>query len=121
MNVKKILETLSIPATLYHATYKPLLSSINKYGLNSKYGKKTYPDSRDGIIYLARDKHVAESYAEVSDQVSEEWLDKIIILKIKTKGLNFSKFKLDSNVINNKGETIEYHGIIPFDNISVEK
>ena len=121
MNVKQILEVLSIPAVLYHATYKSLFPSIKNYGLNSKYGKKTYPDSKDGVVYLARDKHVAESYAEVSDQVPEEWLDEIIILKIKTKGLNYSKFKIDSNVINSEGETIEYHGSIPYNNISLEK
>lgn len=121
MNVKQILEALSIPTILYHATYKPLLSSIKKYGLDSRYGKKTYPDSKNGVVYLAISKDIAESYAEVSDEVSEEWLDQIVILKIKTKGLDYSKFKIDSNVINSEGETIEYHGSIPYNNISLEK
>lgn len=108
----------TIPSILYHATYKPLLNNIKKNGLNSKLGKKTYPDSKQGYIYLSKDKNVAESYAETSDIIPEEWLDEIIILKINTKNLSKDNFSIDDNVLDNKGDTIKYKGIIPWSEIN---
>lgn len=102
---------------LYHATYKPLLPSIKKNGLNSSIAKKSWPDSKTGVIYLAKDPHVAESYAETSDYVDEDWLDEIIVLKIQISKLDQSKLKKDENVRNDSNDTLEYHGIIPFDAI----
>jgi hypothetical protein len=112
---------LEVPQYLYHATYKPLLDSIKENGLNTSLGKKTYPDSVKGVIYLAKEKDVAESYAETSDVVDEDWLEQIIILKINTKKLNKNYFYTDKNVKHNKGDTLEYHGTIPFKYIEVIK
>lgn len=112
---------LEVPKYLYHATYKPLLSSIKENGLNSLLGKKTYPDSVRGVIYLAKDKDVAESYAETSDVVDEDWLDQIIILRVNTEKLNNNYFYTDKNVKHNQGDTLEYHGNIPFKYIEVIK
>ena len=113
---------LSVPPVLYHATYRPLLRSIKRGGLGGPGSeKKKWEDSIHGAVYLALDPHVAESYAETSDSVPDDWLDEIVILQISTDGLNPSKFMLDRNVRDNAGDTVEYHGIIPLSNISVLK
>ncbi len=113
--------TSNIPQYLYHATYRPLLKSIKTHGLGGSGAQAKWEDSKPGVTYLALDADVAESYAESSDVVPDEWLDKIVILKISTRGLDTSKFKLDSNVLDNEGDTLEYHGVIPISNISVVK
>jgi hypothetical protein len=41
------------------------------------------------------------------------------MLKINTNGLDNSKFDIDKNVLDNTGDTIEYNGIIPINNISI--
>ena len=107
-----------IPSVLYHATYKPRLKSIKLKGLGAG-GKRNWEDSKSGVIYLALDPNVAESYAESSDMVPDEWLDQIVILKISTVGLDPSKFSIDSNVQDNTGDTVEYNGVIPVSNISL--
>ena len=109
-----------IPSVLYHATYKPRLKSIKLKGLGAG-GKRNWEDSKSGVIYLALDPNVAESYAESSDMVPDEWLDQIVILKISTVGLDPSKFSIDSNVQDNTGDTVEYNGVIPVSNISLYK
>lgn len=115
-----LIENVTIPQVLYHATYKPLIKSITKHGLGGKGSdKKKWPDSKSGVVYLAIDPDVAESYAESSDEVNEDWLDEIVILKIRTANLDQSKFMLDRNVIDNAGDTIEYHGVIPVSEISL--
>ena len=111
----------NIPATLYHSTYRPLLKSIKKYGLGGDKAQAKWNDSEPGVVYLALDKNVAESYAETSDVVPDEWLNEIVILKISTAGLDKNKFNIDSNVQDNEGDTIEYRGIIPVTNISLIK
>lgn len=111
----------NIPATLYHATYRPLLKSIKTNGLGGDKAQAKWEDSKPGVVYLAFDKNVAESYAETSDVVPDEWLDKIIILKISTSGLDKTKFGIDRNVQDNVGDTVEYHGVIPVSNISLVK
>jgi hypothetical protein len=107
-----------IPSVLYHATYKPRLKSIKLKGLGAG-GKRNWEDSQRGVVYLALDPNVAESYAETSDMVPDEWLDSIVILKIATAGLDPNKFHIDRNVQDNAGDTVEYHGIIPPSNISL--
>lgn len=100
-----------IPEYLYHATFEPYLKGIKKEGL--KGGKNlNYTDSKPDLVYLSRDPENARSYAEVSENVPEEYLDKIKILKIPTKNLDLSKLNIDKNVIENKGDTLEYKGII---------
>ena len=110
----------SIPSILYHATYKPRLKNIKLKGLGAG-GKRNWEESKRGVVYLALDPNVAESYAETSDMVPDEWLDQIVILKIATAGLDPNKFYIDSNVQDNQGDTLEYHGVIPLKNISLYK
>lgn len=106
--------SVAVPAMLYHATYRPLLRSIKANGLGGKGSeRKKWEDSKPGIVYLATSPEVAESYAETSDVVNDDWLDEIVILKIRTENLDPSKFSIDRNVIDNQGDTLEYHGVIP--------
>lgn len=113
----KLGQTERIPKILYHATYVPLLRSIMTYGLGGKTKRRNWEDSVKGTSYLAEDKDVAESYAETSDMVPESWLDKIIVLKVKTDKLDIRLFGKDKN--NLSGDTFEYRGVIPPTEIEV--
>ena len=97
--------------TLYHATYKPLLKSIQANGLGGGGAQTKWTDSKPGVVYLAKDPDVAVSYAETSDEVPEEWLDQIVVLAISTDSLDTSKLKDDENVLDDD-ITLEYHGVI---------
>ena len=103
---------------LYHATYRPLLASIQKHGLGGSPAQAQWEDSEPGVVYLAVSRDIAESYAEANNQVPEEWLDKIVILKIDASRLDPRRLKVDRNVQDNTGDTLEYHGVIPVDNFS---
>lgn len=113
MRINELLESVDIPSVLYHATYRPLLKSIKQHGLGGDRARAKWEDSVPGVVYLALDPNVAESYAESSEAVPDEWLDEIVILKISTAGLDRSKLKIDQNVLGNAGDTLEYHGVIP--------
>jgi hypothetical protein len=118
--VSEITESLNkIPKYLYHATYRPLLRRIKKQGLDSNLGKKNWDFSINGYIYLAIDPDIAESYAESSEEVSEDWLDEIIILVIDTDKIDKSKLFIDKNVKDNEGDTLEYRGIISPDALKI--
>ena len=114
--------SVNVPKYLYHATYKPFLNSIKKKGLGNT-NKKMYTDSKGkGTVYLALDPDVAISYAETAEWLDDvddydKYADNIIVLKIDTQSLNQSNFYIDDNVIDNEGDTIEYHGIIPFSSV----
>ena len=60
--------TQEIPEFFYHATYKALLPSIEATGLDTREVQLAWEDSKPGIVYLANDPAVAESYAEASDE-----------------------------------------------------
>lgn len=109
---------VGFPNILYHATYKPLLPKIKKYGLDSNQGKPNWADSKSGVIYLATDKWEAEAYAEASEEVPETWLDKIIVFEIATQDLDKALLRPDSNVIDGT-TTFEYHGTIPYKNLKI--
>ena len=110
------------PEKLYHATYKQFLKSIQQKGLgNTK--RKMWSDSVRGVVYLADDPWVAESYAETSEfledrEDADDFLDNIIILEVDISKLDINKLEIDKNVLLGEGEansTWEYHGIIPWE------
>tara|TARA_B100000287_G_scaffold55118_1_gene48381 strand:+ start:191 stop:577 length:387 start_codon:yes stop_codon:yes gene_type:complete len=110
----------SIPPVLYHATYKKLLPSIKEKGLDTRKVQLAWEDSEPGVVYLANDPYVAESYAETSENVPEEWLDEIVLLKILSKDLDLSKLYQDRNVRSDEEpSTFEYHEIIPWEIIKL--
>jgi hypothetical protein len=113
MRATQFIQETTIPGILYHATYRPLLKSIRKNGLGGSGAKRNYEDSRSGVVYLATTPDIAESYAETSDIVPEDWLDEIVILTVNTAAIDRNKLFVDQNVLDNKGDTFEYHGIIP--------
>ena len=114
--IKEAMELIEVPEYLYHATYKQLLPSIKQNGLGGET-RKNWEDSAAGMVYLAHNPEQAESYAETSDMVPEEWLDEIVVLKIGTKGIDHSLLSVDDQ--NLAGDTIQYNGIIPSEYISV--
>ena len=95
---------------LYHATYGPLLKSIQAKGLGNTT-QSQWTDSEPGVVYLARDPEVARSYAETADAVPEEWLDQIVVLQISQKDLDADRLGTDQNVQDNTGDTLEYHSL----------
>lgn len=97
---------------LYHATYGPLLKSIQARGLGNTT-QSQWTDSKPGVVYLARDPEVARSYAETAESVPEEWLDDIVVLRISQADLDPKLLYVDRNVQDNTGDTLEYHAIIP--------
>ena len=110
--------TQEIPEFFYHATYKALLPSIKATGLDTREASLAWEDSKPGIVYLANDPGVAESYAEAAEEVSDEIYDSgIVLLKISSKDLDISKLKDDSNVLEDDSDTYEYHGQIPWDKL----
>lgn len=111
---------VATPARLYHSTYRPLVNSIMKNGLGGKGSKKQWDDSKSGVVYLAADKNVAESYAESAENVPDDWLDEIVTLTIDVSKIDQSKLSVDKNVQDNDGSTYEYLGVIPVDAISEE-
>ena len=110
-------EDIEVPDYLYHATYEPLIASIEKYGLGATK-RQNWEDSRKGVVYLAKDPEVARSYAETNETVPEEWLDKIVVLKINTAGLDLNNLLPDQNVLDGD-DTLEYHGVIK-ENINLD-
>jgi hypothetical protein len=100
---------------LYHATYTIHKQSVAKNGLKKNSDHNNWDDSKKGRLYLAKNPHVALSYAESSDEVSDEHYDSgIIVYKVHKKHLDNSKIKKDSNVRNSDRDTVEYHDDIPF-------
>lgn len=107
---------------LYHATYKELLPLIKKEGLGGSSSKPNWEDSKSGVIYFARTPEIAESYAETAENVPEEWLDDIIILRVDKNVLDSDKLFYDKNVLtydDEEKDTFEYHGIVNFSDIDI--
>lgn len=100
---------VTIPKFLFHATFDEVLPSILKNGLVP--GSDNWEDSDGTMVYLAIDRDVAESYAETADHIDDSW--DIVVLKIDTDTLDLSKLDIDSNVLDNAGDTFQYNGTIP--------
>lgn len=94
----------------YHATYKPYLDSILKKGLTKSIAKKSWKGSGN-YVYLSINPDVAESYAETTDDVPEEFLDNIVVLKIDGDKLKRNLLQTDEK--NKSGDTIQYNDDIP--------
>ena len=105
------------PASLYHATYKPLVLKIKTEGLGGNSAKANWPDSKKGVTYWAKSADIAYSYAETCESVPEDWLDQIVVFECKIENFDLKKLFLNPNVIENDNATFEYHGIMPFDKL----
>ena len=111
-----------IPNKLYHATYLQFLDSIKANGLG-KTENKMWTDSKSGVVYLAEDPWVAESYAATSEFLDDRedadyFLDNIIILEVDTTKLDSAKLNIDENVLlydDEERATWEYDRCIPWE------
>lgn len=105
---------------LYHATFKKNLNSIKKRGLGNTT-KTLWDDSIPGVVYLAIDPYIAESYAEaIADDLGIE--SDIVVLSVSLDDLDINLLKQDSNVLVDDIDeisTYEYHGVIPFEALEV--
>lgn len=117
MLLKQLLESIEVKY-LYHATYTPLIPSIKKSGLNPNISKKSW-DFSGHYVYLSPDKDVAESYAETSDNVPEEYLDQIVVFRIKVSSLDTNKLSIDNN--NKARDTYQYTETIPWNLLNIVK
>lgn len=106
-----------LPTKFYHATYKQKLANIKRFGLDNTRTIKAWDDSKTGTVYMCTDPNVAASYAEASDRVPDHYLDNIVILHIDTTKLDLDKLNLDENILDNKGDSLEYNGVIPYSSI----
>ena len=117
-----LLEQAELPPKLYHATYGPLVESIEREGLGGDRDT-VWEDSVRGTVYLALDPEIAYEYAETSDDAwdnfeTDDGLE-IVTFEVDTAQLDPSKFNIDQNVIDNEGDTLEYYGIVPPSALSV--
>ena len=81
---------------LYHATYLPYLEEIKKSGYIKPGIHKNW-DVSENFIYLTRDPDDAYNWAETAEDVPEEYLDQIVVLKIDPKYLDIDKLDIDYN------------------------
>ena len=118
MKLKLLLES-TVPTKLYHATYKQFIKSIKKDGGLIGGKNKMWGDSKSYVVYLAKDRDVAESYMEDNDFLNDldddeydDYVDNIVVFEIDTSHLDPKLLKIDQNVRNNDGATYEYAGKI---------
>lgn len=115
MKLRELLENVE-SEYLYHSTYRQLIPSIKRQGLNPNISKKSWSFSGN-YVYLSPDKDVAESYAETSDNVPEEYLDNIITLRVNRKDLNKNSLSVDEN--NKSKDTLQYSEVIPWNKLEI--
>tara|TARA_R100000458_G_C8249193_1_gene226483 strand:- start:609 stop:983 length:375 start_codon:yes stop_codon:yes gene_type:complete len=106
-------ESIPVPDVLYHATYRDLVDSIQKSGLGGKR-LTNWSGSREGVVYLHIDPDAAYSYAETADEEDEK---EVVVYKVNTAELDAELFQLDREILDNQGESWEYHSIIPFEKL----
>jgi len=122
IKLKEIL-TQEIPEYFYHATFKQLLPSIQKYGLNpNKIAIKMWRYSKSDRIYLVDNPEFAVDYVKNSDSldIPDNWFNEIIIFRIQSSNLEISKLHDDANInLTDDIVICEYHGIIPWNIIEL--
>ena len=105
------------PVTLYHATFRAYLPSILSRGLGATQ-HKSWTESADGVVCLADDEDLAESFAECADAVAPEvYASGIAVLEVDVRNLDI---KPDRNIIH-EGDIHEweYTGVIAPCNLKV--
>jgi len=110
---------LPIPSTLFHATYRANLESIQQVGITScpEGGVKMYQDCQNGV-YLHTDPDVAYSYVETADNdsIPNEWIEggDIVVLSINVSYLDVELLETDPNLPPPMNEdSFLYNGTIP--------
>ena len=111
MEIKNFESFGTEPQFYYHATYKPRLKSILKKGLVPNFKKKNWEDSED-FVYIDTDYDCAVSFCESSEEVPEDWLDEIVVIKIDASKLDKSKMRVDPNIVGEEHTAFIYDGVI---------
>jgi hypothetical protein len=101
-----------VPQFLYHGTFWPNYESIMQHGLGGKVTQKAWSFSTDGLVYMVADADEAEIFAEGSEEVSQDWLDAIIVLQIDASQLDVKKLFVDDT-------EYTYAGVVPPSAISL--
>ena len=104
----------------YHATYKPLLEKIKKQGLLPEKAGKNFDVIEKGI-YIDRTKEGAKAFAEINENVPEEWIDDIIVFEFTAKQIKDEFLEYDPNMITSAGQlpqTFIYKNILKVDSIT---
>lgn len=109
MNLQQLFETHDV---MYHATFKPYLSSIFKHGLKPDMPHKSWRYSHD-VVCLSPTPEVAESYAENADEVPDDFINEVVILQVDMNQLNPKLLFRDRNVRDESDSAYEYRGVIP--------
>lgn len=126
-NLENHAMTLKLPFTLYHATLKSNLPSIEKYGLGGNTTNKLWDSQTDYFqnyqkgVFLADNPDVARDFVESSEYYDDE---DIVIFEIYRADLELSNLFIDPNVIDNLtgDESIAtwfYNDIIDYNKLNV--
>jgi hypothetical protein len=117
-----------LPDFLYHATYRPLMTSIEEKGIvPGGVDYKNFDWSKD-FVYLAANSENAISFIECSENedIPEDWLDDIVVVSIDVSKLDRSKLFRDENwnpsMSDNEPDgwqSYQYSGTIPPDAINL--
>lgn len=70
-------------AYLYHATYRAYKDDISRFGLKRPGGRSNYKTYAGEYIYLSATAKEAEDYARAATNVPEDWLNNIVIFKVR--------------------------------------
>ena len=105
---------------LYHATYGKYIDSIKEKGLGAVQ-HKNWEFSKDGVVCFASYTDVAISFAETSEDISDEVYNSgIVLLAVPTAELNPVLLERDRNIVG-RAENVScaYRGVIPAEAIYV--
>jgi len=108
-----------LSSTLYHATYRANLKSIQQVGITPcpEGGVKMYQDCQNGV-YLHTDPDVAYSYVETADNdsIPDEWIEggDIVVLGVNSVYLDPELLVADPNIDpSHDTNSFLYNGVIP--------
>lgn len=98
---------------IYHATFSNRLKNIKRFGLGAKQ-LKNWEFSEDFIVYFAYDAHIAESFAECSEETDDETYDSgIVILCVDENSLG------DDGILSENGDELLYTGVVKPEKIGI--
>lgn len=113
IRTRSLFNKKEIQPEYYHTTRIQNLKSIFKYGLNPhKMQKRNHKLSKQNVVYLHTYKMIYQSMPK-SDIGNVD----VVLLTVKTEGLDKNEFWWDENYTDSFDEYIQYHGIIPIENI----
>ena len=89
---------------LYHASYNKFRNAILSEGLRTEMKPNWKGMQHCGVIYLASDAEIAESFAECADVDDETMESGICIFEVDTSDIDETMLTPDPNIILEDGE-----------------